>query len=168
MILSPTKPTSLSKSARLLLTPCKKQLQKQHPPPSAIAEPLFSQGSDEDSPTGLSSQIENLSLSESNESEGSLSGLKKGKGKGKGGAKDVWKSFEKREGEKKRRGRGKGERGKERIWSVFASFACECQKFGNSTVNAYILSSVQLKRRIKTIMLPVWEVEVGSQTSENT
>lgn len=69
---------------------------------------------------------------------------------------------------KERRREGEGGRGKERIWSVFASFACECQKFGNSTVNAYILSSVQLKRRIKTIMLPVWEVEVGSQTSENT
>ena len=76
-----------------------------------MAEPLYSQGSDEGSPTtGLSSQIEHLSLSESNESEGSPA-AKKGKQKGKGGAQDVWKFFEKREGETQgRRGRGKGAR----------------------------------------------------------
>ena len=51
---------------------------------------------------------------------------------------------------------------------MFASFACEYQQFANSTINAYIFSSVQLKKRIKTTMLPVLEVELGSQTLENT
>ena len=73
-----------------------------------------------------------------------------------------------RKGKVRLRGEGEGGRGQERQWSVFASFACEYQKFENSTVNAYIFSSAQLRKRINTIMLPVFEVELGSQTSENT
>ena len=74
-------------------------------------------------------------------------------------------SLRKRKG---RRGGGEGGRGKERRWSMLTSFACEYQQFANSTINAYIFSSVQLKKRIKTTMLPVLEVELGSQTLENT
>jgi hypothetical protein len=107
-----------------------------------MAEPLYSQGSDEDSPTtGLSSQIEKLSLSESNESDGSPSaGWGKGKQKGKGGAQDVWKFFEKKEGEKGRRGRGKGEReemvnvGQFCMWvSTICKFHYKCLHFLLST-----------------------------------
>ncbi len=123
--ISPTKPTlrqtvpaTPSKSTRVLFTPHKKQYhtwQQDQPSPTPMSttmptQPLFSRGSDEESSTGLSPQVETLSLG-SSESQASSKGQKeqsKKKRKGKGGGGDVREFFEMGKG----KGKGKGNKGK--------------------------------------------------------
>ena len=70
-------------------------------------EPLYLLGSDQESPTGLSPQLETLSLG-SSDSQAASKGWKKSQKqpkKKKGAAKDVWDFFQQGEGKRERRWR---------------------------------------------------------------
>ena len=123
--ISPTKPTGTlrqtvpatpSKATRVLFTPHKTlqyhRQQQDQPSPTPMPRtmptmPLFSVGSDEES-TGLSPQVEALSLG-SSDSQASSKEQSKKKKKGKGGGNDVRKWF----GTGKGKSKSKGNKGME-------------------------------------------------------